>query len=97
MLLFSHASGSCSPSPLRGGAGWGSMVLFTIDGPPPPTPPLKGEGSRLPEPSALAIPMTELVFFINQVVIAGAVLGCTYALGAVGIALLQRFQLRKFL
>lgn len=31
--------------------------------------------------------MTELIFFINQVVIAGAVLGCIYALGAVGITL----------
>ncbi|HEY0032644.1 MAG TPA: branched-chain amino acid ABC transporter permease, partial [Devosia sp.] len=32
--------------------------------------------------------MTELVFFTNQVVIAGAVLGCIYALGAVGITLI---------
>lgn len=31
--------------------------------------------------------MTELVFFINQVVIAGAVLGSIYALGAIGITL----------
>ena len=31
--------------------------------------------------------MTEFIFFINQVVIAGAVLGCIYALGAVGITL----------
>jgi branched-chain amino acid transport system permease protein len=32
--------------------------------------------------------MTELVFFINQVVIAGAVLGSIYALGAIGITLI---------
>jgi branched-chain amino acid transport system permease protein len=32
--------------------------------------------------------VTELVFFINQVVISGAVLGCIYALGAVGITLI---------
>ncbi|WP_375452404.1 branched-chain amino acid ABC transporter permease [uncultured Devosia sp.] len=31
--------------------------------------------------------MTELIFFINQVVIAGAVLGSIYALGAIGITL----------
>ncbi|UXN75550.1 hypothetical protein N8D56_06085 [Devosia sp. A8/3-2] len=31
--------------------------------------------------------MTEFIFFINQVVISGAVLGCIYALGAVGITL----------
>ncbi|MET3899165.1 branched-chain amino acid transport system permease protein [Devosia sp. UYZn731] len=32
--------------------------------------------------------MTELIFFINQVVIAGAVLGSIYALGAIGITLI---------
>ena len=32
--------------------------------------------------------MTEFIFFINQVVIAGAVLGCIYALGAIGITLI---------
>lgn len=32
--------------------------------------------------------MTELIFFINQVVISGLVLGCIYALGAVGITLI---------
>lgn len=32
--------------------------------------------------------MTELIFFINQVVIAGLVLGCIYALGAIGITLI---------
>lgn len=31
--------------------------------------------------------MTELIFFINQVVISGLVLGCIYALGAIGITL----------
>ena len=29
--------------------------------------------------------MTEFVFFLNQVVISGAVLGCSYALGAIGM------------
>ena len=32
--------------------------------------------------------MTELIFFVNQVVIAGAVLGSIYALGAIGITLI---------
>ncbi|NGP16386.1 branched-chain amino acid ABC transporter permease [Devosia aurantiaca] len=32
--------------------------------------------------------MTELVFFTNQVIISGLVLGCIYALGAVGITLI---------
>jgi len=32
--------------------------------------------------------MSELIFFINQVVIAGAVLGSVYALGAIGITLI---------
>lgn len=32
--------------------------------------------------------MTELVFFTNQVVISGLVLGCIYALGAIGITLI---------
>ncbi len=32
--------------------------------------------------------MTEIVFFINQVVISGLVLGCIYALGAIGITLI---------
>ena len=32
--------------------------------------------------------MTEIIFFINQVVISGLVLGCIYALGAIGITLI---------
>ena len=32
--------------------------------------------------------MTELVFFTNQVIISGLVLGCIYALGAIGITLI---------
>jgi len=32
--------------------------------------------------------MTEIVFFINQVIISGLVLGCIYALGAIGITLI---------
>jgi branched-chain amino acid transport system permease protein len=32
--------------------------------------------------------VTEIVFFINQVVISGLVLGCIYALGAIGITLI---------
>ena len=31
--------------------------------------------------------MNELIFFINKVVISGAIIGCIYALGAVGATL----------
>ena len=32
--------------------------------------------------------MTEIIFFITQVIISGLVLGCIYALGAIGITLI---------
>ena len=35
-----------------------------------------------------ALPMNELVFFINKVVIAGLIIGSVYALGAVGVTLI---------
>src|SRR5690606_32988228 len=38
-------SATSAPSPLRGGLGRG-WVWRSTEGPPPPTPPLKGEGSK---------------------------------------------------
>ena len=35
-----------------------------------------------------ALPMNELIFFINKVLIAGVVLGSIYALGAIGVTLI---------
>ena len=43
----------------------------------------------MPEAGLLAIlPMNELVFFLNKVVIAGLIIGSVYALGAVGVTLI---------
>ena len=42
---FTQAFALLRPLPLEGRAGVG-VVRFVIDGPPPPTPPLKGEGSN---------------------------------------------------
>ena len=43
----------------------------------------------MPEAGLLAIlPMNELVFFLNKVVIAGLIVGSVYALGAVGVTLI---------
>lgn len=43
----------------------------------------------MPEAGLLAIlPMNEIVFFLNKVVIAGLIIGSVYALGAVGVTLI---------